>query len=227
MLKLLRLVCATSALRRQCQDAPDPSGPSGFFWRGTGNRQTNHPANMTNPQENTGNRTERATLGGGCFWCVEAVFERLDGVKTVISGYAGGHKENPTYEEICSGTTGHAEVVQMEFDPRVISFEQLLEVFWEAHDPTTINRQGADVGTQYRSVIFSHDEAQRVAAENSKTQATARFDRLIVTVIEPLSKFFPAEKYHQDYFRLNANQPYCRAVIWPKLEKLAGKLRKA
>lgn len=170
-------------------------------------------------------RTELATLGGGCFWCVEAVFERLAGVKSVVSGYAGGATDNPTYEQVCSGTSGHAEVVQIEFDPSVITFEQLLAVFWEAHDPTTLNRQGADAGTQYRSVIFHHDEAQRVAAEQSKAAAAAHFPRPIVTVIERLPKFFPAEKYHQDYFRLNANQPYCRAVIRPKLEKLAVKLR--
>ncbi len=169
---------------------------------------------------------ERATFGGGCFWCVEAVFERLEGVRSVVSGYAGGAGDDPTYEAVCTGTTGHAEVVQIEFDPAVIGFEQLLAVFWEAHDPTTLNRQGADVGTQYRSVIFYHDEAQRVAAEKSRAAAGGQFERPIVTVIEALPKFFPAERYHQDYYRLNANQPYCRAVIRPKLEKLAVRFRK-
>ena len=182
---------------------------------------------MNEPAKSETPRTELATLGGGCFWCVEAVFERLEGVKAVVSGYAGGATDNPTYEQVCTGTSGHAEVVQIEFDSGVITFEQLLAVFWEAHDPTTLNRQGADAGTQYRSVIFSHNEAQRVAAEKSKAAAAAHFPRPIVTVIEPLPKFFPAEKYHQDYFRLNANQPYCRAVIRPKLEKLAVKLRQS
>ncbi len=177
-----------------------------------------------NPQNNTNGRTELATLGGGCFWCVEAVFERLAGVKAVVSGYAGGAKDNPTYEAVCTGTTGHAEVVQIEFDPQVISFARLLEIFWMAHDPTTLNRQGADSGTQYRSVIFTHDEAQRIAAEQSKADAAAHFAQPIVTVIQPLPKFFPAEKYHQDFFRLNPNQSYCRAVIGPKVEKLADKL---
>ena len=179
---------------------------------------------MTNSQENTGGRTDLATLGGGCFWCVEAVFERLPGVTAVVSGYAGGTTENPGYEAVCTGATGHAEVVQIEFDPQAISFERLLEVFWLAHDPTTLNRQGADAGTQYRSVIFTHDEAQRGAAEKSKAAAAAHFAQPIVTRIEPLPKFFPAEKYHQDFFRLNPNQSYCRAVIRPKVEKLAGKL---
>ena len=179
---------------------------------------------MNDSQENTGGRTELATLGGGCFWCVEAVFERLPGVTAVVSGYAGGATENPGYEAVCTGATGHAEVVQIEFDPQVISFARLLEVFWMAHDPTTLNRQGADSGTQYRSVIFTHDEAQRVAAEQSKADAAAHFAQMIVTAIQPLPKFFPAEKYHQDFFRLNPNQSYCRAVIRPKVEKLSAKL---
>jgi peptide-methionine (S)-S-oxide reductase len=164
--------------------------------------------------------TEMATLGGGCFWCVEAVFERLDGVKAVTSGYAGGAKDNPTYKEVCSGTTGHAEVVQIEFDPRKISYEQLLEVFWDAHDPTTLNRQGPDTGTQYRSIILYHGEAQKQAAEKSKLAAQTRFPRSIVTEIAPLTKFYAAEAYHQDYFRNNPNAPYCQVMIKPKLEKL-------
>lgn len=165
-------------------------------------------------------RTERATLGGGCFWCLEAVFEQLDGVKAVVSGYAGGTKDQPTYQEVCSGSTGHAEVVQVEFEPGKISFERLLDVFWEAHDPTTLNRQGPDTGTQYRSIILYHDEAQKLAAEKSKLAAQTRFRRSIVTEIVPLTKFYPAEAYHQDYYRNNPNAPYCQVWIKPKVEKL-------
>jgi len=166
---------------------------------------------------------EKATFGAGCFWCVEAVFERLDGVSSVMAGYAGGHTANPTYEEVCSGNTGHAEVAQITFDPKRISYERLLEVFWESHDPTTMNRQGADVGTQYRSVIFTHSPAQKTAAEASRTRAQALFDRPIVTQIQALEHFYAAENYHQDYFRNNPNAPYCRLVIQPKLEKLKAK----
>ena len=175
---------------------------------------------------NSTNKTELATFGGGCFWCLEAVFERLDGVKSVTSGYAGGTKENPTYKEVCAGVTGHAEVIQIEFDPHKISYEKLLEVFWEAHDPTTMNRQGADAGTQYRSVILYHNDAQKQAAEKAKELAQWRFPRPIVTEIVPLTKFFKAEEYHQDYFRKNPNAPYCAVVISPKLEKLKPKLAK-
>ena len=172
------------------------------------------------------NATELATLGGGCFWCTEAVFERLDGVKSVTSGYAGGKKDNPTYEDICTGATGHAEVTQVEFDPKKITFERLLDVFWAAHDPTTLNRQGADSGTQYRSVIFYHSDAQRIAAEKSKKAAQVVFSSPIVTEISPLPKFYKAEGYHQDYYSNNSRAPYCQAVIRPKLEKLREKLNK-
>ena len=172
------------------------------------------------------NATELATLGGGCFWCTEAVFERLDGVKSVTSGYAGGKTQHPTYEDVCTGTSGHAEVTQVEFDPMKITFERLLDVFWAAHDPTTLNRQGADSGTQYRSVIFHHSEAQRIAAEKSKKAAQADFSSPIVTEISPLPKFYKAEGYHQDYFSNNSRAPYCQAVIRPKLEKLREKLNK-
>lgn len=167
---------------------------------------------------------ELATFGGGCFWCVEAVFELLDGVKSVVSGYAGGQTDNPTYRQVCEGTTGHAEVVQIEYDPKKISFERLLEVFWMCHDPTSLNRQGADVGTQYRSIILFHDEAQKAKAEQSKAAAAAEFTRPIVTEIVPLTKFYVAEAYHQDYFRLNPTQGYCQAVIAPKVKKLKPKL---
>ena len=163
---------------------------------------------------------EIATLGGGCFWCIEAVFERLNGVDTVEAGYAGGTTENPSYDEVCGGKTGHAEVAQITFDPSKISYDSLLSVYWEAHDPTTLNRQGADVGTQYRSVIFYHSSQQKEAAERSLKNAQKSFDVPIVTEIKPLVKFFKAENYHQDYFRNHPNAPYCVFVIKPKLHKL-------
>jgi len=166
------------------------------------------------------NTLEKATFGGGCFWCVEAVFERVEGVHAVVSGYAGGTKENPTYEEVCTGRTGHAEVVQISFDPAKVTYEQLLDLFWNAHDPTTLNRQGADVGTQYRSVIFTHSEVQRAAAERSKNEAQKQFSAPIVTEIAPLTKFYEAENYHQDYFANNRTAAYCTFVIAPKLKKL-------
>ena len=169
------------------------------------------------------NTTETATFGGGCFWCMEAVFERLPGVRSVTSGYAGGHTENPTYHQVCGGDTGHAEVTQIVFDPAKISFSKLIEVFWQAHDPTSLNRQGADSGTQYRSVIFYHDEKQKLLAEKSKLAAQADFHKPIVTEISPLTKFYKAEEYHQGYFDENSNAPYCQAVIAPKLEKLEHK----
>lgn len=168
-------------------------------------------------------KTELATMGGGCFWCTEAVIERLPGVKKVTSGYSGGHLANPTYEDVCTGTTGHAEVIQVEFDPAVISYEKLLEVFFEAHDPTSLNRQGADEGTQYRSVIFYHNEEQHKVAAKAKIAAQAHWSDPIVTEIKPLDKFYSAEGYHQDYFRKNPNQGYCTFVIKPKVKKLEDK----
>lgn len=165
-------------------------------------------------------------MGGGCFWCLEAVLETFEGVKSVVSGYAGGKKANPTYEEVCSGRSGHAEVVQVEYDPKKITYEQLLEVFWLGHDPTTLNRQGPDSGTQYRSVILYHDEAQKQAAEKSKAAAQKQFSDPIVTEIVRLEKFYPAEEYHQDYYRRNPNKPYCAIYITPKLQKLQKKAKK-
>ena len=162
---------------------------------------------------------ERATFGGGCFWCLEAVFEQVRGVKEVVSGYAGGSVENPSYEDVCSGTTGHAEVVQITYDPNIVSFEDLLKIFWTIHDPTTLNRQGADVGTQYRSVIFYHDEKQKELAERSKEEAQKRFKDPIVTQIIPFTKFWPAEAYHQNYFKKHPEAGYCRAVVAPKVKK--------
>jgi len=161
-----------------------------------------------------------ATLGGGCFWCVEAVYERIAGIKSVVSGYAGGTRPNPTYEEVGTGTTGHAEVVQVEFDPEVISYEKILELFWKAHDPTSLNRQGADVGTQYRSLILYADQAQRKTAEASRREAAKHFERPIVTQIEALTVFYRAEDYHQDYYKQNPYAGYCSFVIRPKLQKL-------
>ena len=167
-------------------------------------------------------KLETITLGAGCFWCIEAVYQNLKGVQSVVSGYTGGQVENPTYEQICTGTTGHAEVAQITFDPAVISFEEILYVFWRTHDPTTLNRQGADVGTQYRSAIFYDSEEQKEIAEKSKakTDASDLWPDPIVTEISQLDKFYNAEEYHQDYYKLNPNQPYCRLVIDPKIRKL-------
>jgi peptide-methionine (S)-S-oxide reductase len=163
--------------------------------------------------------TETATLGGGCFWCLEAMFKTLDGVIQVTSGFAGGLTDNPTYKQVCSGQTGHAEVIQVKFDPERISYGRLLEAFWLAHDPTTLNRQGPDVGTQYRSIILYHDDTQKKTAEQSRLLTAQRIKVPVVTQIVPLKQFYPAEDYHQDYFRLNPNAPYCSAVIRPKLDK--------
>ena len=165
-------------------------------------------------------KNEFAVLGGGCFWCMETVFEHMPGVKSIVSGYAGGHTRNPSYEEVCTDMTGHAEVVRIEFDPAVVSYGHLLDVFWNAHDPTTPDRQGADQGTQYRSIILFADEAQKAAAEKSKTAAQARYSDPIVTEIVPLKEFFPAEEYHQHYFAKNPTAGYCRLVIKPKVSKL-------
>ena len=167
------------------------------------------------------NEIETATFGAGCFWCVEAVYLELNGVMKVTSGYAGGEKDNPTYEAVCSGETGHAEVCQIEYDPNKISYTELLEVFWSVHDPTTLNRQGADVGTQYRSVIYYHSEEQKKLAEHYKTELnkSGSYNKPVVTEIAPYTKFYSAEKYHQDYYNNNKNQPYCSMVITPKVEK--------
>ena len=167
------------------------------------------------------NDTETATLAGGCFWCLEAVFDDLRGVERVDSGYAGGHTLNPTYEQVCAGTTGHAEVIQITFDPRAVSFKEILEVFFTIHDPTTLNRQGADVGTQYRSAIFYHTAEQKAVAEGviGELSAAKLWDAPIVTEIAPLTTFYPAEEYHQRYYERNPGQGYCRAVIEPKVSK--------
>lgn len=167
-------------------------------------------------------KEETATLAGGCFWCTEAIFKRLKGVKSTTSGYSGGNKNNPAYEEVCKGTTGHAESIQIKFDPKIISYELLLEVFFKLHDPTTLNRQGNDVGPQYRSVIFYHNDNQRKTAEDvkSKLDKSGKYQSRIVTEIVPFKNFFKAENYHQNYFDNNRTQPYCQLVIDPKIEKL-------
>jgi peptide-methionine (S)-S-oxide reductase len=179
----------------------------------------------------TNQQREVATLAGGCFWCLEAVFDDLRGVESVESGYMGGEVVNPTYRQVCAGTTGHAEVVQVTFDPQVVSFRELLEVFFTIHDPTTLNRQGADVGTQYRSAIFYHSPEQKEIAERTITELNAEgiWDAPIVTEVVPAGEFYVAEDYHQEYYAQNASQPYCRAVVAPKVanfrQKFLGKLK--
>jgi peptide-methionine (S)-S-oxide reductase len=170
-------------------------------------------------KNNTG--MEIATFGNGCFWCTEAVFQQLEGVEKVESGYSGGHVDNPTYKQVCTGTTGHAEVLRITYDPKIIGFDELLEVFWATHDPTTLNRQGNDVGTQYRSVIFYHNDEQKQLSEKYKKEldASGAFDKPIVTAIEPIKNYYAAENYHQDYYLNNGEEPYCRYVVQPKVEK--------
>lgn len=185
-----------------------------------------------NQDTHTTRQLEVATLGAGCFWCIEAIFQRLEGVHKVIPGYTGGSMKNPTYKQVCTGTTGHAEVAQITFDAEVISFEEILEVFWKTHDPTTFNRQGNDVGTQYRSAIFYHNDTQKQIAEKSKqaTEAASLWPDPIVTEIVPLPTFYEAENYHHDYFNNNPEQGYCTYVINPKVQKFkkefADKLKK-
>lgn len=166
------------------------------------------------------NKLDMTVLGGGCFWCTEAIFKRVKGVKAVTSGYTGGNVMDPSYHQVCAGNTGHAEVVRISFDPAIIAFEELLTVFWHAHDPTSLNRQGNDIGSQYRSIILYADESQREQAEASlkAMDASGVYRQPIVTEIKPLEKFYPAEDYHRDYFAQNPNQPYCQAVIAPKVQ---------
>ncbi len=170
---------------------------------------------------------EQATFGGGCFWCTEAVFQNLKGVSKVVSGYMGGHKSNPTYEDICPGNTGHAEVIQLDFDPELISFDELLLVFFKTHNPTTLNSQGNDFGTQYRSVIFYHTPQQKEQAQKiiGNLEKEMVFDKPIVTELSPVSIFYEAENYHQNYFNANSNKPYCAFVIQPKLNKFISEFR--
>jgi len=192
----------------------------------TSHAQTRTPASGSEPSaapvKTTAGDLETATFGGGCFWCTEAVFQRLKGVRSVISGYSGGHVKNPTYKQVCTGKTGHAEVVQISYDPKQISYSELLEVFWKTHDPTTLDRQGPDAGKQYRSVVFYHNDEQRKLAEQAKQEldAAKAFGAPIVTKIVPFREFYAAENYHQDYYELNGRQPYCVTYIRPKMEKL-------
>ena len=177
---------------------------------------------LAGTEKNINQNIEQATFGAGCFWCVEAVFQNIGGVLDVRSGYTGGITENPTYEDICTGKTGHAEVIQIDFDSTLISYDKLLNIFWKSHDPTTFNRQGADEGTQYRSAIYYHSETQKELARKSKDAADKMklYSNPIVTEISPLAKFYIADNYHQDYYRVNQNAPYCQIVIKPKLDKL-------
>jgi peptide-methionine (S)-S-oxide reductase len=188
---------------------------------------------MSNEKIPAGVKAEVTTFGTGCFWCTEAVFQELKGVVKVYSGYMGGHVANPSYEEVCSGATGHAECLQVFYDPELLTYDELLEVFWESHDPTQLNRQGNDIGTQYRSAIFYHTEEQREKAEHYKTQLDKEgaYPNPIVTEITPATTFYPAEDYHQDYYNNHGSQPYCYIVIRPKVEKFekafADKLKKS
>lgn len=182
---------------------------------------------QTNAMSTPSHKTEIATLGGGCFWCLEALYQMVPGVKSVTSGFAGGTKADPSYEEVCRGDTGHAEVVQIEYDPSVVSYEKLLDTFWAIHDPTTLNRQGHDVGTQYRSIILYSTPAQKTAAERSKAEAQKQFSKAIVTEIVPLNHFYKAEDYHQNYFRNHPDQGYCNLVIRPKVEKFEKQMQAA
>lgn len=183
----------------------------------------------TNDVENNGsdNNVETATLANGCFWCSEAVFQRLKGVKSILPGYAGGTVKNPSYQQVCTGKTGHTESIQIKFDPDVISFEKILDIFWHTHDPTTLNRQGNDVGTQYRSAIFYHDENQKKIAEDSKKDLSQKgiYNDPIVTEITPFTNFYVAENYHKNYYQNHSSEPYCSFVINPKIDKLFEQYR--
>ena len=205
---VLALACVAPAQDLANTAKPDPKGES--------------PSDAPKDKAGAKSKTEKATFGGGCFWCSEAVFERIPGVKSVVSGFAGGHVPNPSYEMVCSGLTGHAEVVQIEYDPAVVSFEKLLTVFWKSHDPTTLNQQGDDFGTQYRSIILYSTESQKEAAQKSYQDLKARhvFRNPIVTDLVPLKVFYPAEPYHQDYYRNHRGNTYSDVYIVPKLRKL-------
>lgn len=194
-----------------------------FFIQACGQNSNNHSNKTMNTTTSSHQHSglDTATFGAGCFWCIEAVFQRLNGVESVKSGYSGGHVKNPSYKEVCMGTTGHAEVAQIVYDPKKISFDELLEVFWKTHDPTTLNRQGNDFGTQYRSAVFYHNDEQKQIAEAYKKKLNEQqvYPNPIVTEISALKEFYPAEDYHQNYYNLNGEQGYCRYVIQPKLEK--------
>lgn len=209
---LFALACGMFSLTQCSGQNPDPNKIS---------KQLPHVRDPYNPKMEKEKQTDTATFAAGCFWCVEAVFQDLNGVISVSSGYSGGEIINPSYREVCNGTTGHAEACSIVYDPSKISFEELLEVFWETHDPTTMNRQGNDEGTQYRSAIFYHNETQKILAEKYKKEidASGAFNDPIVTEISPYKNFFTAEDYHQNYFNEHGDLPYCRFVIHPKVEK--------
>lgn len=192
-----------------------------FFLTACGQQKSKKQIPSTPVSKSKSMHTEIITLGNGCFWCTEAIFQQVKGVTKVTSGYSGGHVENPTYEEVCEKTTGHAEVLQVEFDTTQVTIDEILEIFWQTHDPTTLNRQGNDVGPQYRSVVFYHNKSQKERAEffKKKLDESGAFGNPIVTAIEPYTNFYVAENYHQDYYNKNGNQPYCYFVIRPKLEK--------
>jgi peptide-methionine (S)-S-oxide reductase len=192
-----------------------------FFLTACGQQKSKKQLPSTPISKSKSMHTEIITLGNGCFWCTEAIFQQVKGVTKVTSGYSGGHVENPTYEEVCEKTTGHAEVLQVEFDTTQVTIDEILEIFWQTHDPTTLNRQGNDVGPQYRSVVFYHNDHQKERAEffKKKLDESGAFGNPIVTAIEPYTNFYVAENYHQDYYNKNGNQPYCYFVIRPKLEK--------
>ena len=192
-----------------------------FFLTACGQQKSKKQLPSTPISKSKSMHTEIITLGNGCFWCTEAIFQQVEGVTKVTSGYSGGHVENPTYEEVCEKTTGHAEVLQVEFDTTQVTIDEILEIFWQTHDPTTLNRQGNDVGPQYRSVVFYHNAHQKERAEffKKKLDESGAFGNPIVTAIEPHTNFYVAENYHQDYYNKNGNQPYCYFVIRPKLEK--------
>jgi len=194
---------------------------SSIFMTACAQQKEQNKASETKKAKSTPMNTEKITFGNGCFWCTEAIFQQVKGVVKSTSGYSGGHVENPTYEQVCEKNTGHAEVIQIEFNPAEVTVDELLEIFWQTHDPTTLNRQGNDVGPQYRSVVFYHTEQQKERAEfyKKKLDASGAFDNPIVTTIEPFTKFYVAENYHQDYYNRNGNQPYCYFVIRPKMEK--------
>ncbi len=187
-----------------------------------GTTQKNNLNKTQNMNDNTNNATmDTATFGTGCFWCTEAIFQQVEGVSKVISGYSGGKVDNPTYKQVCTGTTGHAECLNVIYDPTKVSFDELLEIFWQVHDPTTLNRQGNDIGTQYRSVVFYHNEEQKAKVEKYKAalDKSGAWDSPVVTTVEPFVKFYPAEDYHQNYYNDNGSQGYCQVVIRPKVEK--------
>lgn len=212
-MKYTILISLISLMGNACQSAQNT----------TSNKESAMLTNPTNSTPDTlkpaSGQTEIATLGGGCFWCIEAVFQELNGVQKVESGYAGGHVKNPSYREVCAGTTGHAEVTQVTFDPAVVSFQEVLEVFFTVHNPTTPNQQGNDIGTQYRSAIFYHTPEQKTIAAAAVVAAAELWDAKVVTQVEPYTQFYKAEAYHQNYYKDNPNQPYCVYVVGPKVKK--------